>query len=172
MVSVVDNPELGLALGAIDYFVKPVDTGALIKRLNRFDFMRHSGKNEVRVLVVDDDAANRIWLTQALEPAGFTVFEASGGREAIELAKEKRPDCVVLDLMMPEVTGFDVVEELRADQRTRETPIMVVTAMTLTDADKRLLNGRVSQILTRGNVATTDIVGLLKRVIAQRNGSS
>jgi len=172
VVSVVDNPELGLALGAIDYFVKPVDTGALIKRLNRFDFMRHSGKNEVRVLVVDDDAANRIWLTQALEPAGFTVFEASGGREAIELAKEKRPDCVVLDLMMPEVTGFDVVEELRADQRTRETPIMVVTAMTLTDADKRLLNGRVSQILTRGNVATTDIVGLLKRVIAQRNGSS
>ena len=172
VVSVVDNPELGLALGAIDYFVKPVDTGALIKRLNRFDFMRHSGKNEVRVLVVDDDAANRIWLTQALEPAGFTVFEASGGREAIELAKEKRPDCVVLDLMMPEVTGFDVVEELRADERTRETPIMVVTAMTLTDADKRLLNGRVSQILTRGNVATTDIVGLLKRVIAQRNGSS
>src|SRR5207245_2591835 len=56
VVSVVDNPELGLALGAIDYFVKPVDTGALIKRLNRFDFMRHSGKNEVRVLVVDDDA--------------------------------------------------------------------------------------------------------------------
>ena len=172
VVSVVDNPELGLALGAIDYFVKPVDTGALIKRLNRFDFMRHSGKNEVRVLVVDDDAANRIWLTQALEPAGFTVFEASGGREAIELAKANQPDCVLLDLMMPEVTGFDVVEELRADQRTRETPIMVVTAMTLTDADKRLLNGRVSQILTRGNVATTDIVGLLKRVIAQRNGSS
>ena len=172
VVSVVDNPELGLALGAIDYFVKPVDTGALIKRLNRFDFMRHSGKNEVRVLVVDDDAANRIWLTQALEPAGFTVFEASGGREAIELAKANQPDCVLLDLMMPEVTGFDVVEELRADERTRETPIMVVTAMTLTDADKRLLNGRVSQILTRGNVATTDIVGLLKRVIAQRNGSS
>ncbi|TMC54422.1 MAG: response regulator [Chloroflexi bacterium] len=171
VVSVVDNPELGLALGALDYFVKPVDTGALIKRLNRFDFKRHSGKDEVRVLVVDDDATNRMWLTQALEPAGFSVLPASGGRQAIELAKTMQPDCVLLDLMMPDVTGFDVVEALRADERTRDTPIMVVTAMTLTDADKRLLNGRVSQILTRGNVATTDIVGLLKRVIAQRNGS-
>ncbi len=172
VVTVVDNPELGLALGALDYFVKPVDTGALLKRLNSFDFKRISGKDEVRVLVVDDDPANRTWLTEALEPAGFTVLSASGGREGIELAKSERPDCVLLDLMMPEVTGFDVVEALRADELTRGTPIMVVTAMSLTEADKRLLNGRVSEILSRGSVGTSDIVGLLKRVVAQRNGST
>jgi CheY-like chemotaxis protein len=73
--------------------------------------------------------------------------------------------------MMPEVTGFDVVEALRADERTRETPIMVLTAMNLTEADKRLLNGRVSEILSRGSVASSDIVGLLRRVVAHRNGS-
>ncbi len=172
VVTVVDNPELGLALGALDYFVKPVDTGALLKRLNSFDFKHISGKDEVRVLVVDDDPANRTWLTEALEPAGFTVLSASGGREGIELAKSERPDCVLLDLMMPEVTGFDVVEALRADESTRETPIMVVTAMSLTEADKRLLNGRVSEILSRGSVGTSDIVGLLKRVVAHRNGST
>ena len=171
IVSVVDNPELGLALGAMDYFVKPVDARELIKRLNRFDFRHEPGDDEVRVLVVDDEPANRQWLAKALEPAGFTVLPASGGREAIELARSMKPDFVLLDLMMPEVTGFDVVEALRADERTRETPIMVLTAMNLTEADKRLLNGRVSEILSRGSVASSDIVGLLRRVVAHRNGS-
>jgi CheY-like chemotaxis protein len=78
---------------------------------------------------------------------------------------------VLLDLIMPEVTGFDVVEALRANPATRETPIMVVTATTLTEADKRLLNGRVSEILSRNSVASSDIVGLLKRVTLHRNGA-
>ena len=99
------------------------------------------------------------------------MVPASGGREAIELAKSTKPDFVLLDLMMPEVTGFDVVEALRADEATRDVPIMVVTAANLTEADRRLLNGRVSQILSRGAVANSDIVGLLRRVVAHRNGS-
>jgi len=169
VVSVVDNPELGLALGAIDYFVKPVEAKELIARLNLLRVKKPNG-GEVRVLIVDDEAANRHWLTKALEPAGFTVLPASGGREAIEMAKSLKPDLVLLDLMMPEVTGFDVVEALRADESTRETPIMVLTASNLTKADKRHLNGRVSEILSRSSVGSADIVGLLRRVVAQRNG--
>ncbi len=95
---------------------------------------------------------------------------ASGGRDAIKIAKRSKPDLVLLDLLMPDVNGFDVVEALRADDKTRDTPIMVLTAANLTEADKRQLNGRVSQILSRGSVATSDIVGLLKNVVAQRNG--
>ena len=170
VVSVVDNPELGMALGAIDYFVKPVDARELIQRLNQFPFHRGDGSGEVKVLVVDDEPANRIWLAKALEPAGFTVLPASGGKEAIDMAKSLKPDLVLLDLMMPEVTGFDVVEALRADEATRDTPIMVLTATNLTEADKRHLNGRVSQILSRGSIGSSDIVGLLRRVVAQRNG--
>jgi len=170
VVSVVDNPELGLALGAIDYLVKPIEAGDLIQRLNLFNVNRASATGGIRVLVVDDEPANRTLLTAALEPAGFTVVPASGGREAIELAKSMKPDLVLLDLIMPEVTGFDVVEALRADEATRDTPIMVLTAANLSEDDKRLLNGRVSKILSRGSVATTDIVGLLKRVVAHRNG--
>ena len=172
VVSVVDNPELGISLGAIDYFVKPVDAKLLINRLNRFHLERSPGQDEVRVLVVDDEPANRAWLAKTLEPAGFTVVPASGGREAIQLAKSTRPDFILLDLMMPEVTGFDVVEALRADEATREVPIMVLTATNLTEADKRLLNGRVSQILSRSSVANTDIVGLLRRVVTNRNGAT
>jgi CheY-like chemotaxis protein/anti-sigma regulatory factor (Ser/Thr protein kinase) len=172
VVSVVDNPELGLALGAIDYFVKPVEAKELIARLNRFDLKHSNGNGQVRVLIVDDEAANRQWLTKALEPAGFTVLPASGGREAIEMAKSLQPDLVLLDLMMPEVSGFDVVEALRADPSTRETPIMVLTATNLTEADRRHLNGRVSEILSRGSVASSDVVGLLRRVVAHRNGTT
>src|SRR5438309_2009573 len=171
VVSVVDNPELGMALGAIDYFVKPVNSSALVDRLNRFDIQRAPGQRKVRVLVVDDEAANRTLLTEALEPAGFTVLPAAGGREAIAIAKSSRPDLVLLDLIMPEVSGYDVVEALRADEKTRDTPIMVLTAANLTDADRRQLNGRVSQIISRGSVATSDIVGLLKRAVTNGDGA-
>ena len=73
--------------------------------------------------------------------------------------------------MMPEVTGFDVVEALRADPSTREMPIMVLTAANLTDADKRQLSGRVSEILSRQSVGSADVVGLLRRIVAHRNGN-
>src|SRR2546427_4609070 len=172
VVSVVDNPELGIALGAIDYFVKPVNASALVERLDRPDVERGPSTRKVRVLVVDDEAANRTLLTEALEPAGFTVLPASGGREAIEIAKSSNPDLVLLDLIMPEVTGFDVVAALRADEKTRDTPIMVLTAANLTDADRRQLNGRVSQILSRGPVARSDIVRLLKHTVANGAGAT
>jgi signal transduction histidine kinase/CheY-like chemotaxis protein len=170
VVSVIDNPELGIALGAMDYFVKPVDGKELVRRLNRFNFKRTLGKEDVRILVVDDEMPNREWLNRTLGPAGFTVLSASGGREAIQMARSEKPDLVLLDLMMPEVTGFDVVEALRSHEETREMPIMVLTAMNLSEADKRNLNGRVSDILSRGSVGASDIVELLKRVVAHHNG--
>jgi signal transduction histidine kinase/CheY-like chemotaxis protein len=162
VVSVVDNPELGMALGALDYFVKPIDGKELVARLNRFQF-KHS--NGTTVLVVDDDASNRLWLTSVLEPAGFGVINAGGGREAIQLAKSKSPDLVLLDLMMPDVNGFAVVEALRADPATRHVPIMILTARNLTAADKRQLNGHVSTILSRGSTAAADLVEHLHRLI-------
>jgi len=164
VVSVVDNPELGIALGALDYFVKPVPANDLINRLNRFKFVRKGGEKS-RVLVVDDEPANREWLKRILEPAGFAVIQARGGKEAIELAKSRKPDLVLLDLMMPEVTGFDVVEALRADEGTKSTPIMVLTAKHLTEADIRQLNGHVSTILKRGSTGATDLLQLLRQAI-------
>ena len=164
VVSVVDNPELGIALGALDYFVKPVPAKELVNRLSRIKFGRKAGEKP-RILVVDDEAANRDWLKRILEPAGFAVILARGGREAIELARSRKPDLVMLDLMMPEVTGFDVVEALRADEATKSTPIMVLTAKSLTEADIRQLNGHVSTILRRGSTGASDLLGLLRQVV-------
>ena len=163
VVSVVDNPELGMALGALDYFVKPIDGKELVSRLDRFRFKRSKGTT---VLVVDDDASNRLWLTTVLEPAGFAVINAGGGREAIEIAKARRPDLVLLDLMMPDVNGFAVVEALRSDPATQHVPIMILTARNLTAADKRQLNGHVSTILSRGSTAAADLIEHLRQLVA------
>jgi signal transduction histidine kinase/DNA-binding response OmpR family regulator len=170
VVSVVDNPELGKALGALDYFVKPVDGKLLVDRLKRLRLKPSVEGGATSVMVVDDEEANRHWLMRILEPAGFEVVEAAGGRQAIELARARPPDLVLLDLMMPEVTGFDVVEALRADPKTSQTPIMILTARHLTEADKRLLNGHMATILSRGSVGAADLLGLLKQVVDKSNG--
>jgi hypothetical protein len=163
VVSVVDNPQLGTALGALDYFVKPVPARELTDRLRRFNLPSKPG-GKVTVLVVDDEEANRDWLKRVLEPAGFEVILASGGKEAIELATANSPNLVMLDLMMPNVTGFEVVEALRGAQATAKIPIMVLTAKTLTESDIRQLNGHVSTILRRGSTGAADLLGLLRQV--------
>jgi signal transduction histidine kinase/DNA-binding response OmpR family regulator len=172
VISVVDNPELGLALGAFDYFVKPVNAEELISRLDKFNLDKWKNGPDVHVLVVDDEQANRKWISHILEPSGFKIIEASGGAEAIAIAKSRRPDLVILDLLMPEVTGFDVVESLRSDEATRRTPIMILTAAELTEADKRHLNGQVSTILRRGSTGAAGLLVMLHELVATRNAET
>ena len=171
VLSLVDNPELGIALGALDYFVKPVRADDLISRLKGLNIRRAPDRDAIHVLVVDDEPANRELLVDVLAPAGFRVMAASGGEEGIRLAKSGRPDLVLLDLMMPDVTGFDVVEALRSDSITQAIPIMVLTAKDLTEADKRQLNGHVSAVLSRHSTGTADLLGQLQHVIGSTSAS-
>jgi CheY-like chemotaxis protein/anti-sigma regulatory factor (Ser/Thr protein kinase) len=168
VVSVIDNPELATALGALDYFVKPVEARDLIHRLSSFNFERRSGGRQTCVLVVDDEAANRDWLKHVLEPAGFTVLLAKGGQEAIDVARARKPDLVMLDLMMPEVNGFDVVEALSEHAATEAIPIMVLTAKDLTVGDIERLNGRAAHILQRGSTGAVDLLRHLRAVMNNR----
>jgi CheY-like chemotaxis protein/anti-sigma regulatory factor (Ser/Thr protein kinase) len=167
VVSVVDDPELGIALGALDYFVKPVDGDALLQCLDRFRHARPGAAAAFRILVVDDERANREFLTRLLKPAGYNVAQAAGGAQAITMARAWRPHLVLLDLMMPDVTGFDVVEALRADASTASLPILVVTAKDLTVADKKQLNGRVSTILSRRSTGAAELLPLLRQIVSK-----
>ncbi len=166
VVSVVDNPELGLALGAIDYLVKPVVGGELIKLLRQLDLEHHDGTDRL-VLVVDDEATHRNWLASALEPAGYKVIQAAGGRDAIAMTRKHHPSVVLLDLMMPVVSGFDVIEALMADESTKGIPIVVITAAELTDSERLFLKQRVSTILRRGSVGAADLLSLLRTTIGR-----
>jgi CheY-like chemotaxis protein/anti-sigma regulatory factor (Ser/Thr protein kinase) len=164
VVSVVDNPALGRALGALDYFVKPVDREALLSRLGRYTFMTKVRHEEIRILLVDDEPANLELLESTLQPAGFTTLRASGGKQGIEMARAQKPHLVLLDLMMPEVTGFDVVEAMRRDESTRPIPIMVLTSKQLTDNDKRQLNGEVAAVFERNSLAGPELVNWLHQL--------
>jgi signal transduction histidine kinase/DNA-binding response OmpR family regulator len=168
VVSVVDDPARGTALGALDYFVKPIEASALVGRLNHFSFAGKSKGRKTRILVVDDEAAYREWLKNVLQPAGFHVSMAAGGREAIKLAQSMKPDLILLDLLMPEMNGFDVVEALSGSDATRHIPIMVVTSKNLTSADIAQLKGRVKTILQRGSTGSVDLLGQLHLVLAKR----
>ena len=168
VVLVVDDPARGRALGALDYFVKPVDGKAVLSRLGQYTFTAKLHSGPVRVLVVDDEPANLDVLEALLTPAGFGVLKAGGGRQGIDTARSERPDLILLDLMMPEVTGFDVVEALRAEEATHAIPIMVLTAKNLTETDKRTLNGQVAAIFQRNSVAGPDLTAWLRTIVAKR----
>ena len=99
------------------------------------------------------------------EPAGFEVMLANGGHEAIELARSSQPDLVMLDLLMPDVNGFDVVEALSERDSTKSIPIMVLTAKHLTEAEIEQLNRHVSAILRRGSTGAVDLLGQLEAVM-------
>ena len=170
VVSAVDNPALGTAMGAIDYFVKPVEAKQLVDRLSNFNFKHKTGGRQTCVLVVDDEAANRDWLQHVLEPAGFAVALASGGQEGIEMARSRKPDVVMLDLLMPEVDGFEVVAAMGEHEATKAIPIMVLTAKHLTEADIDQLNDHVATILRRGSAGAVDVLGQLQVVLNKRGG--
>jgi len=162
VVSVIDERSRGRALGAADYFVKPVSRDALIARLNRYAFTTKVKERDVKVLVVDDDPQALELLAKILEPLGFTVIKAESGEEGIQLARLRGPDLVILDLVMPGLSGFEVVKVLKADLYTRAIPVLILTAKDMNAKDKAALNGDVEAVLTKGSLASMDLVTWLE----------
>jgi len=162
VVSVINEQSHGRALGAADYFVKPVNRDALIARLSHYAFTSDVNQREVKVLVVDDDAEAREVVAKILEPLGFSVIKAGGGQEGVQLARQTAPDLVILDLVMPGMSGFEVVRILKADLYTRAIPVLVVTAKDLTKKDKAALSGDVEAVLSKGSLASIDLSAWLE----------
>jgi CheY-like chemotaxis protein/anti-sigma regulatory factor (Ser/Thr protein kinase) len=144
LMTIMDEKNRGYSLGAADYMVKPVDRERLGVVLRTI-----VGRGGRRVLVVDDDDILRRGILQALEKEGWKVSEADNGRIGLERLAEVLPDVIVLDLMMPEMDGFEFLEELRRHAEWRGIPVLVVTAKDLTEEDHRRLNGEVERILQK-----------------------
>ncbi|MGH2457957.1 MAG: response regulator [Chloroflexota bacterium] len=164
IVSMVDDAGTGHALGAVDYFVKPIERDALLKCLARLTRAARTAERDLRVLIVDDDLATLDLLTAMLTPEGFRTLRATGGADAIRLAARERPSVIVLDLVMPEINGFDVIDAVHRDPATREIPILAVTAKDLTPEDKAILTGRVAAVLQKGSSLEIDLLSWLNRL--------
>ena len=171
VVSMVDQREMGFSLGAAEYLVKPVEKRALLGALEKFGYMAEVKRKAFTVLVVDDDP-NAVELVSAiLEPEGFGVFKASGGEEGIKLAVDKHPDLIILDLMMPKVSGFDVIHTLRNHPKAKDIPILILTAKELTAEDKKMLRGEFERIIQKAKFSKRDLlheIHLLERLEPDR----
>jgi CheY-like chemotaxis protein len=172
VVSIMDNEELGYALGADDYFVKPVERRALLDRLSRYASANGAARGGLKVLIVDDEPSAVDLLAAMLGPTQHQVIRAGGGAEGIARAREDRPDVILLDLMMPEVSGFEVISTLRADPATENVPILVITAKDITGEEKKYLNGHVAAVLQKNSVGSVQLLAwlddILKRLDAAR----
>jgi CheY-like chemotaxis protein/anti-sigma regulatory factor (Ser/Thr protein kinase) len=146
MLTMVDDKNLGYALGAAEYLTKPIDRARLVSLLEKY---RHN-HSPCSVLVVEDDPSSRRALSQMLEKKGFEVAEAENGRVALERVARSRPSVILLDLMMPQMDGFEFVAYLRSREEWRTIPVVVVTAKDITQEDRLRLNGYVTQVIQKG----------------------
>jgi CheY-like chemotaxis protein len=151
VVSVTDNRALGLSLGAAEWFVKPVRKEQLASALRHVIGAWHRSRPPA-VLVVDDEASARELIGGILVGEGYEVRTAAGGREGIEMARARAPDAIVLDLVMPDVNGFDVVRALREEERTRRIPVLICTAKTIDEEDRARLQGSVQAIVRKATM--------------------
>jgi signal transduction histidine kinase/DNA-binding response OmpR family regulator len=161
MVSVLEDHDIGYALGAADYLTKPLDREKLVLALRRF----RQGPSSRRVLVVEDDPATREVVRRSLERDGWIVSEAENGRMGLDSLARSVPDLVLLDLMMPEMDGFQFVSELRRTEAGRRIPVVVVTAKELTAEDRGRLDGQVRRIFHKGSFSREELAAEVRRAL-------
>jgi signal transduction histidine kinase/CheY-like chemotaxis protein len=165
MASIVEDGEVALALGAVDYIIKPVRRDLLIQSLDRLELGDRLTRRAV-VLAVDDDEAALDLYESALS-GSYTVLRAAHGQEGLRLALEHRPDAILLDIVMPDMDGFEVAFRLRADERMREIPVLVVTSEELGPDDKRRLGSNVRGVMEKGPDALERFQDWLRRMTAR-----
>ncbi len=170
MLTVVDDKPMGFALGVSEYLTKPIDRKRLAAVLGKFTSagVGAEGKNGRSVLLVEDDAATSKQLQRALEKQGWNVATAANGRIALERVAERLPSLILLDLMMPEMDGFEFLEELRQRPDASGIPVVVITAKDLTAEDRQRLNGGVARVVNKRGRGPEALLADVRSMIAGR----
>jgi CheY-like chemotaxis protein/anti-sigma regulatory factor (Ser/Thr protein kinase) len=158
MITMADDRSLGYALGAADYITKPIDRDRLASSVARYRTANTPGS----VLIVEDDAPTREIMARTLGSDGWTVAEAENGRVALERLAKMTPDLILLDLMMPEMDGFEFVAALRDKEEWRKLPVVVVTAKDITPQDHVRLEGNVRKIFHKATYTREELVGEIR----------
>ena len=154
MLTMADEPDIGYSLGATDYLTKPVDWGRLSEILKNHEI--ESGSQSI--LIVEDDETTRDMLTKSLESNDYKVRTAHNGKEGLEKVKKGKPGLILLDLMMPEMDGFEFSEKLRQNKEWLDIPVVVITAKDLTKEDHARLSGNVETIMQKGSYSKKELM--------------
>jgi CheY-like chemotaxis protein len=171
LLSFVGNKSLGFALGASDYLTKPVDgkrLAALLNKYRRDQDCVASNNLTGQILIVEDDVATRKILRRILEKQGWAVTEAESGRAALEKLEIARPHLILLDLMLPDMDGFELIGELRKSHSRDPIPIVAITGKDLTPAESQQLNGYVARVLQKGVYSCDTLLRDVRSIVNDR----
>ena len=163
MVTIVDDKNLGYTLGADDYMTKPIDREQLASVLQKY----RCTHPPCQVLVVEDDETTRGMMHSMLERDGWCVTEAANGEEGLQRVSEAPPHVILLDLMMPEMDGFEFIARLRRLESSRNIPVVVITAKELTAEDRGRLTGSVEKILSKGQFTMEDLLLQVRSLVGR-----
>jgi CheY-like chemotaxis protein len=165
MLTFTEQKELGFMLGAAEYLSKPIDRARLSAILAKYRTEGTPG-----VLLIEDDEATRQVLRRAIAKDGWSVMVAENGRVGLEQVQEHMPSLILLDLMMPEMDGFEFLAKLRAHEEWRKIPVVVVTAKELTEHERSLLNGDVEKVLRKGSYGKDELLHEVRTIISHLSG--
>ncbi|CAG7633051.1 Sensor histidine kinase RcsC [Paenibacillus solanacearum] len=168
MISMMDDKSLGYALGASEFLTKPVYRDRLLSILDKY--LPEPDANTV--LVIEDDVTTSQMMTKMLEKEGCRVIRAGNGRIALQCVAQSVPQLILLDLMMPQMDGFEFVTELRKTEAWRSIPIVVMTAKHITEEDRLRLNGYVSNIVQKGSFKREALLNEIRCLIGGSNQES
>jgi CheY-like chemotaxis protein/predicted nucleic acid-binding Zn-ribbon protein len=154
LTSKVNKESLPFDIGQADFLTKPIDRQQLLQMMVKFDLLadgKRGKKTPSSILIVDDDPQNIRLVKAMLKPFNIEIMVADGGKAGLEIAMKKKPDMIILDLMMPDVDGFEVVSKLREDPASSQIPILIYTAKNITSEDRERLQGNIQTIIQKGD---------------------
>ncbi|HTK82539.1 MAG TPA: response regulator [Bacteroidota bacterium] len=158
IISITDEKKLGFSMGAVDYFVKPVNKEELISAIRKIPVPLIRPKSHPKVLIIDDDKTAAELIQVILEAEGYEVIKTNNGKEGVRMAATETPDLIILDLIMPEISGFNVAYQLKQHTQTRNTPIIILTSMDVDDDTKEQMQGFISTIMSKSRFTKKDLL--------------
>lgn len=167
MVSILDREDKGFALGADDYITKPVDWDHMFSVLGR---LTEQGEKR-HALIIDDDESTRLLFKSVLSKDGWEVVEAAHGGEGLERIRKEAPSVIILDLMMPEMDGFQFLKEFSRNPEWDDIPVIVVTAKEMTVSERKLLDECASRVIQKGTQTAGELLDVVQKWASRASAS-
>lgn len=159
--SIIDNKPLAMTLGAVDVMTKPTDPSRLLTLIKQF-----CKSDDQSILVVDDNLDFAEAVRALIKRDGFNVKTASGGKEALDILKASTPALIILDLLMPGMDGFQVVQQLQSNDTWKKIPVVILSGKELTSEELAKLNKHVTEFMKKDDLTHLDISSTVKKILS------
>ena len=165
VVTIVDQPGIGTVLGADEYLIKPVDKATLLAAVERCLRSRGGAAPTRTILVVEDDVSTLEMIVELLEGYGYAVSTAGDGEQARVSVSQSLPELVILDLVLPKMSGFELLAEWRSDPRTADLSVFVLTSKDLTKEEEKYIHAHAESLFQKQNSWREPLIKQLERVV-------